>query len=383
LVLPYIPGAVARILRTIAFEIVCLGLLPAAAHAQTLNGRPLSEASGQELYRATCAGCHGDDGRGFTTDVLGFDAEVPDFTECSFATPETEADWVAVVLKGGPVRAFDRRMPAFGDLLSADQAQKVVAYVRSLCSDRAWPRGELNLPRPHATEKAFPENEAVMATSITSGPGAVETEFIYEKRIGSRGQYELVVPINVIERPTGGWDRGLGDIKVAYKRVLFHSENTGSIFSLAGELKFPTGKETQGLGGGRTVIEGFAAFGQILPRDGFVHLQAGVERAITRLPANAEAFWRGAIGKTFAQDGGFGRTWSPMVELLGAREVESGAAVDWDILPQVQVSLSKRQHILMSAGYRIPLNNADVRQKAFVVYLLWDWFDGGFFSGWK
>jgi hypothetical protein len=175
----------------------------------------------------------------------------------------------------------------------------------------------------------------------------------------------------------------LGDIKVAFKRVMLHSTDTGSIFSLAGELKLPTGKETQGLGSGRTITEGYAAFGQILPGDSFFQLQAGAERAITRLPATAEAFWRGAAGKTFAQGDGWGRTWTPMVEFLGAREMESGVSTEWDIVPQMQVSLSKRQHILINAGYRIPLNNAGDRQKAFMVYLLWDWFDGGLFSGWK
>jgi hypothetical protein len=241
----------------------------------------------------------------------------------------------------------------------------------------------MNLPRPLYTEKAFPENEAVMAGDIRRGPGAVETEFIYERRIGSRAQYEVVVPIQLIRQTTGRWDRGLGDIKLAYKRVIVHSENTGSIFSLAGELKLPTGKETLGLGSGQTAAEAFAAYGQILPRDFFLQFQAGAERAITRLPANAEGFWRGTFGKSVAQDEGFGRTWSPMVELLGARELTSGATTEWDIVPQMQVTLSKRQHIALSAGYRFPLNDAGSRQGSFVFYLLWDWFDGGFFQGWR
>jgi hypothetical protein len=33
-------------------------------------------------------------------------------------------------------------------------------------------------------------------------------------------------------------------------------------------------------------------------------------------------------------------------------------------------------------GVRIPLNDADVRQTELIVYILWDWFDGGFFEGW-
>jgi mono/diheme cytochrome c family protein len=362
--------------------IVFLASAPATL-AQTLSGQDLDRMSGEELYRATCAGCHGADGRGIPVDELGFGVEVPDFSECSFATPETEADWVAIVMEGGPVRAFDRKMPAFGDLFTRDQATRIVNHVRSLCADRSWPRGELNLPRPQVTEKAFPENEAVVASTITRGPGAVETEFIYEHRVGARGQWEVIIPFIVQEQVPGDWGRGLGDVKLAYKHVLAQSENKGAIFSLAGELKLPTGKENQGFGGGQTVIEGYAAFGKILPRDMFLHVQTGVERPVTRSPAVTEAFGRAAFGKTYAQDRGFGRAWSPMVEILGARELTAGTSVDWDVLPQMQVSLSKRQHILISAGYRFPLNKAEQRQGAFMVYLLWDWFDGGFFSGWK
>jgi hypothetical protein len=44
--------------------------------------------------------------------------------------------------------------------------------VRTFCASDAWPRGELNLPRALVTEKAFPEDEAVLTTSVaTSGPG--------------------------------------------------------------------------------------------------------------------------------------------------------------------------------------------------------------------
>src|SRR5262245_40953703 len=131
---------------------VCAFATP--ARAQT----PALEATGRELYQAACAACHGPDGRGSPEPVVGFDVELPDFTECSFASPETEADWVAVVYNGGPIRSFDRRMPAFGDLLTLDEITRTVDYVRSLCGDNAWPRGELNLPRPLVTEKAFPEN---------------------------------------------------------------------------------------------------------------------------------------------------------------------------------------------------------------------------------
>ena len=61
----------------------------------------------------------------------------------------------------------------------------------------------------------------------------------------------------------------------------------------------------------------------MLPRNAFLQAQVGAELPADRDAADAEAFWRGAVGTTFEQ-GRFGRAWSPMVELLGARELERG-----------------------------------------------------------
>ncbi len=63
-------------------------------------------------------------------------------------------------------------MPAFGDALAGAEIELVIGHLRTFCTDDAWPRGELNLPRPLVTEKAFPENEAVASTSISRAAGA-------------------------------------------------------------------------------------------------------------------------------------------------------------------------------------------------------------------
>jgi hypothetical protein len=264
-----------------------------------------------------------------------------------------------------------------------DELTRTIEYIRGFCTDRAWPRGELNLPRALVTEKAFPENEAVYTSSITTGgPGTFGNEFLYERRIGARNQIEVVVPVNLQESPGGGWARGLGDMAVAVKRVLFHSLEAGRILSVAGEVILPTGKEQQGLGGGVTVFEPFAAFGQILPSDSFVQVQAGLELPASRARASNEAFWRTAYGRTFMERP-FGRTWTPIVELLGARELASGGRTHWDVVPQMQVSLSRRQHILLNAGVQIPMNDRAGRDTRVIAYLLWDWFDGGLLDGWR
>ena len=42
-----------------------------------------------------------------------------------------------------------------------------------------------------------------------------------------------------------------------------------------------------------------------------------------------------------------------MLEVLGARSF--GAPTDWDVVPQLQVSLSGLQHVLLNVGLRIPV----------------------------
>ncbi len=336
---------------------------------------------GADIYRAACATCHGADGKGSPQSIVGFDVPLPDFTDCSFATPEADLDWASVVKYGGPVRAFDRKMPAFGEALTGEQIDEVVDHLRGFCEEKGWPPGDLNLPRPLVTEKAFPENEAVLTTTVRRGPSSVGNDFVYEHRLGKRGQYEVSIPLDFRRGLTGGWSRGLGDVELQYKHVLFHSMNTGSILSGGAEVVFPTGKEAEGLGSGHTVAGSFAAFGQILPRDSFFHLHAGFEHPITKAEAATEGFWRTALGKTFTQANA-GRTWSPMIEALASREFEDAAKTEWDLVPEMQVSLSRRQHVLLNAGFRFPLNQRDQRGKSFIVYLLWDWFDGGLFSGW-
>jgi mono/diheme cytochrome c family protein len=365
-------------LRCAAILILSLASGAAPAGAQTASSK-----TGAELYSAACAACHGADGRGTAPTLLGFDTPIPDFTDCSFSTVEPDEDWMAVSHDGGPARGFDRRMPAFGDAMTDDELQRALDYIRRFCDNPAWPRGELNLPRPLVTEKAFPENEAVLTTTVNAtGRGRFGNEFLYEQRLGARTQYEVVVPLLVQEENPAGSNRGLGDVALAVKHVLTHSRERGHILSAAGELILPTGKENAGLGSGVAIFEPFVAFGQLLPAGGFVQAQAGLELPFDTARAGREAFWRVALGKTFTQ-GRFGRSWSPMVEWLAGRDLENGARVEWDAVPQMQVTLNRRQHIMINVGVRVPVNERTGRSTQVITYFLWDWFDGGLLDGWR
>jgi len=338
--------------------------------------------SGPEIYRAGCLTCHGADGRGGNRALLGFDNDLPDFTQCDFSTPEPDSDWVAIIHEGGRVRGFSQRMPAFKDLLADGEIDALVGYLRGFCGRREWPLGDLNLPRPLFTEKAFPENEFLLTTTIDHGANAaVGDSLLYERRLGARAQYEISVPINV-QKGTGNWTPGLGDVTLAFKRVIHDDRARGRIISAGSEVLFPTGSELRGFGRGVTIFEPFVVAGQMLPSDGFVQVHAGAELPTDAAKAGRELFIRAAAGKSFMQ-GRWGRAWTPMVEVLGARELGDGEPTLWDIVPQMQVTLSRRQHIMLSGGIKLALNERGERKSEFVSYFLWDWFDGGLFDGWR
>ncbi len=299
-------------------------MITAPATAQQLAtpglGAELADAPGHAIYAASCANCHGLDGAALDRSLVAFEEELPDFTDCDFAAREPDADWIAVAHEGGPVRGFSEMMPAFRGALTEEQLGRVMAHIRTLCTDSRWPRGELNLPRPLLTEKAYPEDEWVVEGDGDLGEGnAIGSTLVYEYRFGPRSQVEVVIPYGWTRRSAGSdvhspvsgdgdrdhdrsdddrdksgpWSHGLGDVVLGLKHVLFHSLDTGTILSLGGEVILPTGDARAGLGAPGSALEPFFSFGQILPGDAFLQGQAGVE-----VPLYEEA-----------ETEGFGRPW--------------------------------------------------------------------------
>jgi mono/diheme cytochrome c family protein len=343
------------------------------------------QSSGADIYRSACAVCHGVNGTGAPDLVRGFELPptFPDFTGCQATARETDTFWSAIVHNGGPGRGFSEIMPSFREALTDDEITMVLAYVRGFCREPSWPRGELNFPRALATEKAFPEDEMVMDFSLNAeGNASITDKVVYEKRLGSRGQLDVSLPFKFQETDSGDWQNGVGDLVAGYKHVLLSSLRTGSILSFAGETVFATGDSKRELGKGVTVFELFGSYGQRLTQNSFLQFQSGVELPTDTDVANRAVFWRTVLGKTFAPDKGLGRQWSPMVELLADRELASGECINWDIVPQFQVTLSRRQHLRANVGLRLPLNDFGPRPTQVLFYLLWDWFDGGLRDGW-
>jgi mono/diheme cytochrome c family protein len=359
--------------------VLCAGanVLFAQAGSQHLD-------SGDQIYRAACVACHGSDGKGTHKSVAGFEPPdtFPDFSRCDQTTAELDNDYRAVIVHGGRYRGFSQIMPSFSEALTTEQISKVIGYLRHFCRESGWPRGELNLPRAIVTEKAYPEDEEVISTVFNArGAPGNETHIIHEQRFGKKNQIEVDVPI-LFQDQNRTWYGGVGDATLGLKRTFFSSLRTGSIFAIQGSLLVPSGSRARGFGSGTTTFETFGAFDQLFRTNTFIQTQFGADLPRHTDIAPQSIFFNTAIGQTFAADHGLGRAWSPMMEFLADRDLLDSAKTDWDILPQMQVTISRRQHIRGDLGVRVPITNTAGRAVQLQLYLLWDWQDGKLTEGW-
>jgi mono/diheme cytochrome c family protein len=359
-------------------------LIPLTVGALCAETGSLRLDTGEHIYNTACVACHGPDGKGTPQSIAGFEQpdSFPDFTRCDQTTAELDNDYHAVIVHGGRYRGFSQIMPSFSEALTDEQISKVIGYLRHFCRESGWPRGELNLPRAIVTEKAYPEDEEVISTAVNArGEPGNETHIIHEQRFGVHNQIEVDVSI-LFQDQNHTWYGGIGDATLGVKRVFFSSLRTGSIFALQGSVLVPSGSRSRGFGSGTTTFETFAAYDQLFKTNTFFQTQLGADLPRHTDLAPQSIFFNSAIGQTIGADHGLGRAWSPMFEFLAQRDLMDGAKTDWDVLPQLQVTLSHRQHIRGDIGVRVPVTNTFGRPIQLQLYFLWDWQDGKLTEGW-
>lgn len=370
--------------RNLSSAILILFAGTVVLFSQTIKQRSHDVKNGERIYKSGCITCHGADGTGAPQTLTEFKRPdtFPDFTRCEQTTPEPNSAWKDVIVNGGRARAFSEIMPAFGQLLTSDQIDDLIAYMRTFCRNNHWARGELNLPRALITEKAFPEDEEVISTAVNAnGAAGVTTDIIHEQRFGVHNQIEVDVPLQ-FQNQNQTWYGGVGDTTLGVKREMWSSLRSGSILSLFGGVIVPSGNKNRGFGTGTTTFETFAAYDQLFPTNTFIQFQAGANLPRHTDVAPQTVYWRTALGQSFAADHGLGRLWSPMVEFVADRDLMSGAKTRWNIVPEMQVTISPRQHIRANVGFSQPFANSTGQQKRVVFYLLWDWADGKLLQGW-
>ena len=86
-------------------------------------------------------------------------------------------------------------------------------------------------------------------------------------------------------------------------------------------MKLPTGDEAKGFGAGTPRARGFVLWDKLLGDDSFLQLQ-GVGRIPARRRARGRDLDSGRLGRTWTVDKPFGRAWTPMIEVLGAKPLD-------------------------------------------------------------
>ena len=238
--------------------------------------------------------------RGADRSAVGFDLPLPDLSDCNF-TREPDADWYAVVHDGGPVRAFNRLMPSFAEALTRRRDHRRDRLRARLLRQPRVAARRPELPARHRHREGVPGGRVPVHHERGDGQsrrGRLQGDLREAARRAQPGRGHHPV------RDARGRGRRLGRPTSATSRSARRAPcsttgDSGTILSAAVEVVLPTGNEDRGFGSGHTTVEGFLAFGQALPADGFIQAQAGVG-----VPTNGdtkEVFWRLVGGKTFTQ----------------------------------------------------------------------------------
>jgi hypothetical protein len=340
------------------FLLVCalwVSALPAAAQTATLPGTI------PDIWNAWCARCHGRDGSGRVSQPTVTVAAM-NFTDCRVAAAEPDADWAAAIRYGGPAVGLSSHMPAFGEVLDSDQVVGLIAHIRRFCDDPNWPIGNLNFPRPIFTEKAFPEDEFLLVPASSHRPhrpDAAALAAIYERRLGTRAQLEIVLPfesVYVAERQSG-----LGDAEIGLKYAI-NPRNGEYLVSAGFDFLMSTGRESTLVGGFHPLFEPYVA---LATTAGDTYVQAQLKLELPRRGSwrRREVLYSVYLGRDTSI---FPDTWTLGLEFTAEN-------YELALTPQIRKGLTRTGALAAAFGVRLPLTDREDQGLRYVGYLLWEY----------
>jgi mono/diheme cytochrome c family protein len=325
--------------------------------------------AGQEIYAAQCAVCHGANGRPDPDSpvVKGLGVMPADFSDPLFNSREPAGDWEMVIKYGGHALGLAEQMPAQGESLSDEDIANVTAYIKSTVDTQAYPPGEMNLFLPIRTKKAFPEDEVVYQGRFTDQDGDNSQKHVleFEKRVGKAGQ----AIVELVYESEGSVSE-LAEAEVGYKQALSFSRQ--HILSAAAVWAIPV--EAKGDG----ELQTYLAYGRVLS-DAWIFQSSLRLKFPFEGASNGEAELAGIVHWTHSP---WPRRVFPALEVTATNPFRSSNGdLEWTVLPQVRIGLTRGGHVALNLGVEVPLTGQswDTRYN---VTLLWDFADGSFFQGW-
>jgi len=342
-------GADGRALWLLPCFLMLMTLMPVVrAYAETGE----NAVRGQALFLNACAFCHGADGKGNGPIAATLAVKPSNFTDCRITAEDSVEIAEGTIREGGPYQGLSQQMPSFRFVLTEEQIADVATYMKTFCNDPDWVPGELNLPRPLLTDKAYPEQEAIFGARFGRGlENATELFGDVEYRLNGLTSLELDVNYTDMHPEGGQPDSGLGDTDISINRVVAFSRTDLWLASVGLELSLPTGSQSRGLGTGEVVWEPFVRAGwdwhQVVIQGNLI-----LEFPQKTSDVNTVIVYDVAIGRYFQPDPRLLIT--PMVEFNSETSLVGSARGDTQstILPQLRV-----QWLQWSAGVgvQVPL----------------------------
>lgn len=124
--------SVAALVLTVVTVVMMVILVPMTSFAGDAD-------KGKMLYTANCESCHGTTGKGDGPVGMVLQPPPRDFSQGDFkfdtdsdGTPGTDADLKGVIMKGAAEFGGNQMMAPWGGILSEEDVDDVIAFVRSL-----------------------------------------------------------------------------------------------------------------------------------------------------------------------------------------------------------------------------------------------------------
>jgi mono/diheme cytochrome c family protein len=330
--------------------------------------------AGRRIFEDVCAACHGVTGRADPSNpvVQALDPEPADLSDPLFNSREPADDWLIVVTHGGPALGLSAAMPAQGGALADDDIRNVVAYAKTLApGSEAYPPGEMNFFLPVRTKKAFPEDEVVWKSRYTDreGKDVWRNVIEIEKRFGKRSMGVLEVI-----HEDDGTDSEITKVEAGAKTVLHWNLDQRSILSGALIVAFPTdGDESE-------EIIPYLAYGRQFSDKAMFQSSARLivpvddtDQGEFELAGIVHYAWTGTRRAVF-----------PALEFTATAPFDPADdedSVQWTVLPQLRIGLTRGAHVALNLGVEIPLSDQSWDAR-YHLTLLWDFADGSLFKGW-
>ncbi|MBL1142621.1 MAG: cytochrome c [Proteobacteria bacterium] len=341
--------------------------------------------SAKEIYQNNCAACHGSIGKPDPDNPMFNELGLlpANFTDPLFSSREPSKDWFLVVKEGGAAKGFSKIMPAFKEILSDLQIKKVISYIKTLAGDHGYPSGDMNFVLPIRTKKAFPEDEVVWKLRFqdninNKNRNQVRNVLEIEKRIFKNTQLSLELSHSIDD----GIDNGHGNfdqIEPGIKQVIYENVSQQFIASVGTLLAIKT--------------EERAASDEVIP---YIAVAKRLTKTLTmqgtaRSTLPLDKFSEGNVELSSVVHWSpslWPRSFKPGLELVASFPIDRGAGssrksfAQLSLIPQTQIGLNKRGHIMLNLGAEIPLNDTERYDYRGYAYLIWDFADGGLFDGW-